>query len=82
LDGIAIGERKKKPVHLIWYDDRSQISWVQSNVLRLLQQDRTDILFGLWTYSYEGAMTRYLQSWIDQLRWQSLQPMEKLAQML
>src|SRR5258708_31341600 len=24
----------------------------------------------LWTYRYEGAMVRYLQSWIDQLRWQ------------
>jgi transposase len=36
----------------------------------------------LWTYTYEGAMLRYLQSWIDQLRWQRLNPMEKLARML
>lgn len=36
----------------------------------------------LWSYTYEGAMLRYLQSWIDQLRWQRLKPMEKLAQML
>jgi len=36
----------------------------------------------LWTYSYEGAMLRYLQSWIDQLRWQRLKPMEKLARTL
>jgi len=34
----------------------------------------------LWNYSYEGAMSRYLQSWTDQLRWQRLKPMEKLAQ--
>jgi transposase len=27
-------------------------------------------------------MLRYLQKWIDQLRWQRLKPMEKLAQML
>jgi transposase len=27
-------------------------------------------------------MTRYLQKWIDQLRWQRLKPMEKLARML
>src|SRR5262245_26778867 len=27
----------------------------------------------LWTYRY-GAMLRYLQSWIDQLRWQRLRP--------
>jgi transposase len=36
----------------------------------------------LWDYVYEGAMLRYLQSWIDQLRWQRLAPMEKLANML
>ena len=36
----------------------------------------------LWTYHYEGAMLRYLQSWIDKLRWQRLRPFEKLAQML
>ena len=36
----------------------------------------------LWDYRYEGAMLRYLQSWIDQLRWQRLQPFQKLAEML
>jgi transposase len=36
----------------------------------------------LWTYCYEGAMLRYLQSWIDQLRWQRLEPFQKLAMML
>jgi transposase len=36
----------------------------------------------LWEYHYEGAMLRYLQSWIDQLRWQRLKPFEKLAWML
>jgi transposase len=36
----------------------------------------------LWNYTYEGAMLRYLQTWIDQLRWQRLKPMEKLAHML
>lgn len=35
----------------------------------------------LWTYTYEGAMMRYLQSWVRQLRWQRLQPFEKLADM-
>jgi transposase len=33
-------------------------------------------------YRYEGAMLRYLQKWIDQLRWQRLKPMKKLAGML
>jgi transposase len=36
----------------------------------------------LWTYRYEGAMVRYLHSWIDQLRWQRLAPFQKLALML
>ena len=36
----------------------------------------------LWNYQYEGAMLRYLQQWIDNLRWQRLKPMEKLARML
>ena len=36
----------------------------------------------LWNYTSEGAMVRYLPSWIDQLRWQRLKPMEKLARML
>src|SRR5450631_3253135 len=36
----------------------------------------------LWTYHYEGAMLRYLENWLDQLRWQRLKPFEKLAQML
>lgn len=36
----------------------------------------------LWSYTYEGSMVRYLKSWIDQLRWQRLKPMEKLADML
>lgn len=36
----------------------------------------------LWTYTYEGAMTRYLKSWMLQLRWQRLPAFEKLAHML
>ena len=36
----------------------------------------------LWEYRYQGAMLRYLQNWIDQLRWQRLRPFEKLAGML
>ena len=36
----------------------------------------------LWTYTYEGAAARYLNQWIDQLKWQRLKPMEDLARML
>jgi transposase len=39
-------------------------------------------LDGLWTYTYEGAARRYLHNWIDQLRWQRLEPFKKLAEML
>jgi transposase len=33
----------------------------------------------LWTYRYEGALLRYFESWIDQLRWPRLAPFQKLA---
>jgi transposase len=36
----------------------------------------------LWAFRSEAAMLRYLQNWIDQLRWQRLKPLEKLADML
>jgi transposase len=36
----------------------------------------------LWTYRYEGAALRYLNHWIDQLRWQRLEPFKKLAETL
>ena len=36
----------------------------------------------LWAYHYEGAMMRYLENWMSQLRWQRLKPFEKLARML
>src|SRR4030081_1916424 len=36
----------------------------------------------LWTYGYEGSAERYLNQWIDQLRWQRLEPFKKLAVML
>lgn len=35
----------------------------------------------LWTYRSEGAMLNSPQRWIDQLRWQRLEPFQKLAQM-
>jgi transposase len=36
----------------------------------------------LWSYHYEVSMMSYLKCWIDQLRWQRLKPMERLADML
>src|ERR1700687_659904 len=59
---------------------RSQLFALKRRVMKayLLKES----LDRLWSYTYEGAMLRYLQSWIDQLRWQRLKPMEKLAHML
>jgi transposase len=36
----------------------------------------------LWSYHNEGAMLNYLRGWINQLRWQRLEPFQKLAAML
>ena len=36
----------------------------------------------LWTYTYEGPQLRYLSAWAGQLRWQRLEPFNKLADML
>jgi transposase len=36
----------------------------------------------LWKYTYEGAMVRYFEAWMDQLRWQRLEPFQRLARML
>jgi branched-chain amino acid transport system substrate-binding protein len=58
LDGIAILGGGKRTVRLIWYDDRSRISGAQNNMLRLLQQDRTDILLGPYSSSLTMAVER------------------------
>ena len=36
----------------------------------------------LWDYRYEGAMVNYLKKWMDQLRWQRLPALQKLANLL
>lgn len=36
----------------------------------------------LWTFQREWAARRYLHGWINQLRWQRLEPIKKLAVML
>ncbi len=46
----------------------------------LIYSKKVWIAFG--RTAIEGAMLRYLQSWIDQLRWQRLRPFQKLAEML
>jgi len=49
--GIALRNGAKRPVRLIWYDDRSQISAARTNTLKLLREDQIDILFGPYSSS-------------------------------
>ena len=64
-------------------DKKQQLSELFALNRRLLKAYLLkESLSRLWTYTYEGAMLRYLQSWIDQLRWQRLKPMEKLGRIL
>jgi branched-chain amino acid transport system substrate-binding protein len=44
--GIAVGVADSRPVRLIWYDDCGQADCARTNVLRLLGEDKVDILFG------------------------------------
>src|SRR6266571_1076939 len=44
--GIAVRNGEKRSVRLIWYDDRSQISFARKNVFQLLKEDQIDILLG------------------------------------
>jgi len=44
--GIAVRDGEKRTVRLIWYDDYSQVSAARTNVLRLLREEKIDILFG------------------------------------
>src|SRR5258708_39439678 len=54
--GIAVRNGEKRSVRLVWYDDRSQISFARKNVLRLLQDDQIDILLGPYSSSLTMAV--------------------------
>lgn len=67
------------------------LTFVQRGELnRLFQMNRRvfkafllkESLERLWEYRYEGAMLNYLKTWMEQLKWQRLKPMEALADML
>jgi len=53
--GITIGQAATQPVQLVFYDDQSRASLARENALRLLRQDRVDVLFG--PYSSGLTMT-------------------------
>ena len=44
--GIALGGQGRRLVRLIYYDDQSQVSGAQQNALRLITEDRVDVLLG------------------------------------
>ena len=49
--GIAIRAGEKRPIRLIWYDDRSRINGARENVVQLLRTDHVDILLGPYSSS-------------------------------
>src|SRR6266478_4921996 len=53
--GIAVRNGEKRSVRLVWYDDRSKISFARKNVIQLLREDKIDILVG--PYSSSLTMT-------------------------
>jgi transposase len=69
-------------VHLTG-DKRQQLNTLFALNRRLLKAYLLkESLDRLWSYTYEGAMLRYLDNWTRQLRWQRLEPFQKLADML
>src|SRR5258708_24159824 len=54
--GIAVRNGEKRSVRLVWYDDRSQISFARKNVFQLLRADHIDILLGPYSSSLTMAV--------------------------
>ena len=54
--GIAVRNGAKRSVRLVWYDDRSQISFARKNVFQLLRADHIDILLGPYSSSLTMAV--------------------------
>src|SRR6267154_3041544 len=54
--GIAVRGGEKRSVRLIWYDDRSQVSFARKNVFQLLREDKIDILVGPYSSSLTMAV--------------------------
>lgn len=61
--GIAVGNGEQKSVRLIWYDDRSQIGIARKNVLKLLREDKIDILLGPYSSSLTMAVTEIAEEY-------------------
>ena len=78
---LTIGERRDR-----WVNLDSKKRQLLNELFRLNRRMvkaylLKESLDRLWTYRYEGVALRYLNQWIDQLRWQRLEPFKKLAEM-
>jgi len=61
--GIALRDQEKRTVRLIWYDDYSQISAARANVLRLLREDKIDILLGPYSSSLTTSVAEIAEEY-------------------
>src|SRR6266566_9468393 len=61
--GIAVQNGEKRSVRLIWYDDRSQISFARKNVFQLLREDQIDILLGPYSSSLTMAVAEMAEEY-------------------
>src|SRR5260370_17815540 len=59
--GIAVRGGEKRSVRLVWYDDRSKISFARKNVIQLLREDKIDILVGPYSSSLTIAVSEIAQ---------------------
>src|SRR5260370_31285608 len=60
--GIAVQNGEKKSVRLIWYDDRSQISFARKNVFQLLREHKIDILLGPYSSNLTMAIVEIAEA--------------------
>src|SRR3989442_6096026 len=61
--GIAVRNGEKRSVRLVWYDDRSQISFARKNVFQLLRADQIDILLGPYSSSLTMAVVEIAEEY-------------------
>src|SRR5713101_6661128 len=61
--GIAVQNGEKRSVRLIWYDDRSQISFARKNLFQLLREDKIDILLGPYSSSLTMAVAEIAEEY-------------------
>src|SRR5215831_18543878 len=61
--GIAVRTGENRSVRLIWYDDRSQISFARKNVLQLVREDKIAILLGPYSSSLTMAVVEIAEEY-------------------